>query len=183
MYQSLNEQGKMAVVLDTGAVSRGSGRNSKERERDIRKFFVDQDLVEGVILLPENLFVNTSAPAVILIINKAKQQKEEILLINASKFYEKGRPKNHLTEQYANEVADLYLHWEEKDNISKSVNKKEIVDNDYNLTPSRYINEAEDPENNVLPLESAYKNLKNAENEREEIDSELKQVFEQLGLN
>ena len=53
----------MAVVLDTGAVSRGSGNQGSNKERGIRKSFVEADLVEAVVLLPENLFYNTTAPA------------------------------------------------------------------------------------------------------------------------
>ncbi|GAB4480686.1 MAG: hypothetical protein Kow0088_22410 [Anaerolineales bacterium] len=56
MLASLNEGGRMAVVLDTGAVSRGSGNQGSNRERDIRKAFVEADLIEAVLLLPENLF-------------------------------------------------------------------------------------------------------------------------------
>jgi type I restriction enzyme M protein len=56
MAASLNDRGKMAVVLDTGAVSRGSGNQGSNRERDIRKVFVERDFVEAVVLLPENLF-------------------------------------------------------------------------------------------------------------------------------
>ena len=57
----LNERGRAAVVLDTGAVTRGSGSKNEDRERNIRKWFVDRDLIDGVILLPDNLFYNTSA--------------------------------------------------------------------------------------------------------------------------
>ena len=55
---SLKATGRAAIVLDTGAVSRGSGSKQTSRERDIRKGFVENDLIEGVILLPENLFYN-----------------------------------------------------------------------------------------------------------------------------
>ncbi|MFX8262749.1 N-6 DNA methylase, partial [Acinetobacter baumannii] len=65
MLASLSETGRMAVVLDTGAVSRGSGNQGSNRERDIRKAFVEHDLIEAVILLPENLFYNTTAPGII----------------------------------------------------------------------------------------------------------------------
>jgi type I restriction enzyme M protein len=78
MFASLSPRGRMAVVLDTGAVSRGSGNAGSNRERDIRKRFVDGDvlsrgdLIEAVVLLPENLFYNTTAPGIVLFINKAK---------------------------------------------------------------------------------------------------------------
>ena len=49
----LNERGRAAVVLDTGAVTRGSGAKHEDKERNIRKWFVDRDLIDGVILLPD----------------------------------------------------------------------------------------------------------------------------------
>lgn len=83
---SLNENGRAAIVLDTGAVSRGSGSKSSNKERDIRKAFIEYDLIEAVILLPENLFYNTSAPGIILLLNrnKPKEREKQIILINAS---------------------------------------------------------------------------------------------------
>ncbi len=54
----LNEHGRAAVVLDTGAATRGSGSKNDDKERSIRKWFVDNDLIDGVILLPDNLFYN-----------------------------------------------------------------------------------------------------------------------------
>ena len=54
--------GRAAVVLDTGAASRGSGNANTNKEKDVRQWFVEQDLIEGVIYLPENLFYNTTAP-------------------------------------------------------------------------------------------------------------------------
>ena len=61
---SLNKDGRAAIVLDTGAASRGSGNANKNKEKEVRKHFVEQDLVEGVVYLPENLFYNTSAPGI-----------------------------------------------------------------------------------------------------------------------
>ena len=92
MLASLKDNGCAAIVLDTGAVSRGSGSNQSNRERDIRKEFIEADLIEGVILLPDNLFYNTSAPGIILLLNcsKPEERKAQFLLINLSKHFEKG---------------------------------------------------------------------------------------------
>ena len=73
-------------------------------KRDIRKKFVDNDLIEAVILLPENLFYNTTAPGVIIVINRNKEHRDQILLINASSLYEKERPKNRLTDEGIEQV-------------------------------------------------------------------------------
>jgi len=93
MAASLRDGGRMAVVLDTGAVSRGSGNQGSNRERDIRRRFVEADLIEAVVLLPENLFYNTTAPGIILVVNKAKRHPGEILLINASRLFTKAGPR------------------------------------------------------------------------------------------
>ncbi len=74
MVASLEPGGRMAVVLDTGAVSRGSGNKGKNAERDIRKQFVEQDAIDAVILLPDNLFFNTSAPGIILVAQKVDER-------------------------------------------------------------------------------------------------------------
>ncbi len=64
---SLNRDGRAAIVLDTGAASRGSGNANKNKEKAVRQWFVEQDVIEGVIYLPENLFYNTSAPGILLV--------------------------------------------------------------------------------------------------------------------
>ena len=119
MFASLRDKGRMAVVLDTGSVSRGSGNTGSNRERDIRRRFVENDLIEAVLLLPENLFYNTTAPGIILVINKEKKHKDEVLLINASTLFEKGRPKNFLPEENVKLIAEIYHNWKEEEGISK----------------------------------------------------------------
>jgi type I restriction enzyme M protein len=180
MLASLNERGKMAVVLDTGAVSRGSGNQGSNRERDIRKAFVERDLIEAVILLPENLFYNTTAPGIILVVNRAKPRRGEILLINASQQFAKGRPKNYLTEEHIARIADLYHAWRAEAGLAAIITSDEAARNDYNLSPNRYvsINGKED----VLPLEEAVVRLLEAEEERAEADRALNEVLTRLGL-
>ncbi|ABX32583.1 N-6 DNA methylase [Petrotoga mobilis SJ95] len=182
MFASLKNDGKMALVIDTGAVSRGSGNVGKNRERDIRKEFVEKDLVESVLLLPENLFYNTSAPGVIIVINKLKpaQRQDQILLINASKLYEKGRPKNFLPDESVERIAEIYLNWKEEEGISKIISKEEAAKNDYNLSPSRYV--AQNGEDETLPLEDAVVQLKEAEEERKEADEKLEIILKEMGL-
>ena len=60
IYASLKADGRAAVVWDTGAVSRGSGNAGDNKEKTVRQWFIDRDLVESVLNLPENLFYNTS---------------------------------------------------------------------------------------------------------------------------
>ena len=179
-FASLADGGKMAVVLDTGAVSRGSGNVGRNRERDIRKEFVEDDLVEAVILMPDNLFYNTTAPGIILVINKDKREKDEILLINASGLFAKGRPKNYLPDESIKQISEIYLNWNEVEGISKIVTKEEVAKNDYNLSPSRYV--TQDGEDDTLPLEDAVVLLNEAEEERKLADGKLEEILEKMGL-
>lgn len=182
MFTSLNEKGRLAVVLDTGVVSRGSGNVGANRERDIRKEFVEKDFVEAVILLPENLFYNTTAPAVILVINKFKpiERRGQVLLINASHLFKKGRPKNYLPEDTVGKIHEIYKEWKEEEGISRIVTKEEVAKNDYNLSPSRYV--SADSEEEVLPLEEAVVLLQEAEEGRKEADKKLNEILEKMGL-
>jgi type I restriction enzyme M protein len=180
MLASLNEHGKMAVVLDTGAVSRGSGNQGSNRERDIRKAFVERDLIEAVILLPENLFYNTTAPGIILVVNRRKRRHGEILLINASQQFAKGRPKNYLTEEHIARIAALYHEWRAEEGMSTIITNEEAARNDYNLSPSRYV--STNGKEEVLPLEEAVVRLQEAEEDRAEADRELSQILQKLGL-
>jgi len=180
MNASLRDGGRMAVVLDTGAVSRGSGNVGKNRERDIRRKFVERDLVEAVVLLPENLFYNTTAPAIILVINRAKRLPGEILLVNASRLAVKGTPKNYLPDETIEQVAELYHDWRQEEHVSKVITNEEAAKHDFNLSPSRYV--ALNDQEVVLPLEDAVVQLKEAEEERAEADEKLKKVLRQLGV-
>lgn len=171
MAASLNQTGRMAVVLDTGAVSRGSGTAGANRERDIRKAFVEADLIEAIVLLPENLFYNTSAPAIIMVLNRAKPHPGEISLVNASRHFRKGRPKNFLTPEHIVSVSQPLASWESVDQLSVIVPASEIARNDYNLSPSRFV--ASSVAHDVLPLEEAVRLLKEAEAERARADEEL----------
>ena len=180
MFASLKDGGKMAVVLDTGSVSRGSGNVGRNRERDIRKEFVEGDLVEAVILMPENLFYNTTAPGIILVINKDKREKGEMLLINASGLFAKGRPKNYLPDESIKQISEIYLNWKEEEGISKIVTKEEVAKNDYNLSPSRYV--ADNGVDDTLPLADAVVLLNEAEEERKLADGKLEEILEKMGL-
>src|SRR5262249_32735818 len=97
----LKDNGRAAVVLDTGAVTRGSGSKNEDKERNIRKWFVEHDLVDGVVLLPDNLFYNTTAAGTIIVLRKqkAKDRRNKITLVNASAEFKKGQPKNYIPDE------------------------------------------------------------------------------------
>ena len=180
MVSSLKPHGRLAIVLDTGAVSRGSGNAGASRERDIRRAFVVADLIEAVILLPENLFYNTSSPGLVMVLNRTKSHPGEVLLVNASRFFAKGRPKNQLTDDHVSQVHNLFREWQSVEEQSAVVTTGEIGANDYNLSPSRYVAGA--AAEDVLPLDEAVRLLHEAEDKRAKADEELWKVLSELGI-
>jgi type I restriction enzyme M protein len=181
MLAHLGPKGRLAVVLDTGAVSRGSGNQGSNKERDLRKRCVDGDLVEAVLLLPDNLFYNTTAPGVVMVLNRAKRHPGQILLINGSKLFAKGRPKNYLTEEHVERIAAAYREWKPVPELAAVITTADAAKNDYNLSPSRYVATGGGEE--VLPLEEAVVLLREAEEERADADKALNAVLKQLGFD
>jgi len=180
---SLNATGRAAIVLDTGAVSRGSGNAGKNKEKLVRQWFVDQDVVESVLYLPENLFYNTTAPGVILFLNQAKLKKRQhkILLVNASQIFEKGDPKNFIPEAGIEKISQTLINWQETDKLSQIVSLKAFQKNDYNISPSRYIHTAD--AETYRPIPDILKDLKKIEKASRKTDRELKQILDQLGIS
>jgi type I restriction enzyme M protein len=142
---SMNKDGRAAIVLDTGAASRGSGNANKNKEKSVRQWFVEQDLIEGVIYLPENLFYNTSAPGIVLFLNrsKPKNRQSKLFLVNASQVVEKGDPKNFIPAAGIERIAAAFKAWEEEEKFAKIVTREQLAKEDYNISPSRYIHIAD----------------------------------------
>ena len=180
---SLKENGRAAIVLDTGAVSRGSGSKNTDRERDMRKKFVEEDLIESVILLPENLFYNTSAPGIILLLNRSKpdERKEQILLINLSQYFEKGKPKNILTDDAIEAATEVYQAWESREKLSNVITLADAQKTDYNLSPSQFVDVGDKVEHR--PLNEILSDLTEARITREKADNALEDVLARLRLN
>ena len=179
---SLKENGRAAIVLDTGAVSRGSGSKNTNRERDIRQKFVEEDLIEGVILLPENLFYNTSAPGIILLLNRKKpeERKKQILLINLSKHFVKGDPKNILTDEGIDAAAEVYKAWESREKLSSAITLEDAEKTDYNLSPSQFVDIGDKVEHR--PVNEILADLTEARVAREKADTALEAVLGRLEI-
>jgi type I restriction enzyme M protein len=179
---SLNDNGRAAVVLDTGAASRGSGSKSSNKEKLIRQGFVEADLIEGVVLLPENLFYNTTAPGIILVMNRNKPatRKGEFILVNASAYFVKEKPKNVLTDEGIAAVSSAFQRWETREKLSRMVTLEEIREADYNLSPSLYVQTNDKVHHR--PLAQIITDLTLVRAERERADNELSKLLAKLGV-
>jgi type I restriction enzyme M protein len=178
---SLNDTGRAAIVLDTGAASRGSGNANINKEKDVRRWFVEQDLIEGVIYLPENLFYNTTAPGIIIFLNKAKskKQKGKLLLLNAGSEFAKGDPKNYIPEESIARIAKTFMARREEEKFSRIVSREEIAKNDFNISPSRYIHTGVGEE--YRPIAEIVEELNVIDTEAVETNQTLKQILARIG--
>jgi type I restriction enzyme M protein len=180
MLASLKAKGRMAIVLDTAAVSRGSGSTNKDRERDIRQAVIERDLIVAVIMLPENLFYNTTAAGIIMILDRQKPRPDELMLVNASGLFVKGRPKNVLAPGALTGIAEIIHNWDSVEGLSAVISREDVAKNDYNLLPTRYIETSEAAV--AIPLQIAMQALRDAEGERELSVEMMWSVLAEYGL-
>jgi type I restriction enzyme M protein len=176
----MNDHGRAAVVLDTGAVTRGSGSKNEDKERNIRKWFVDRDLIDGVILLPDNLFYNTSAAGVIVVLNKRKPaaRKDRIVLLNASRRVQKGRPKNFIPEDDIRPLAAAFLKGEPVQGEVAAITRQQAEEADYNLSPSRWVGQADAVDQR--PIKELVTELLGLDEQAREIDASLAKMLVRL---
>ena len=179
----LNERGRAAVVLDTGAVTRGSGARHEDRERNIRKWFVEQDLIDGVILLPDNLFYNTSAAGVIIVLSKRKPEarKDLIVLLNASRRVRKGRPKNFIPEEDIRVIAEAFAAGEPVAGEVAAITREQAAGVDYNLSPNRWVGQTEAV--TQRPIADILADMQRLDAEAREVDARLANMLTRLQEN
>ena len=176
----LKDNGRAAVVLDTGAVTRGSGSKNEDKERNIRKWFVEQDLVDGVILLPDNLFYNTTAAGIIIVLRKqkTKDRRGKITLINASAEFKKGQPKNYIPDEKIHKIADAFNDDKDVGGFVKVITTAEVAKSDFNLSPSRYLSTGSTV--TYRPVPTLLKELNALDAEAAAISTELSRLLRKV---
>lgn len=128
----LSSQGRAAIVCFPGIFYR------KGAEKTIRQYLVDNNFIDCVIQLPENLFFGTSIATCVLVMAKNKTENK-ILFIDASKEFKKETNNNILEEENIQAIVEEFKNREEKEYFSRYVDIDEIVENDYNLSVSTYV--------------------------------------------
>lgn len=136
-FHFLREDGTMAIILPHGVLFRGGA------EERIRTKLLKDNNVDAVIGLPAGLFYSTGIPVCILVLKKCKH-KEDVLFINASEHFEKGKRQNYLNEENIREIVDTYRFRKDRERYSRRVSMEEIEKNGFNLNISRYVSTAEE---------------------------------------
>lgn len=134
----LSAKGRAAIVCFPGIFYRGGA------EQKIRKYLIDNNFVETVISLAPNLFYGTSIAVNILVLSKHKSDnKTQFIDASGKEFYKKETNNNIITDKHIEEIMKMFDSKEDTLYIAKSVDYEKIVENDYNLSVSSYV-EAKD---------------------------------------
>ena len=136
-FHFLSKEGTMAIILPHGVLFR-SGAEARIREKLLKENYIDT-----VIGLPSNLFYSTGIPVCILILKRCKK-KDDVLFINASEQFIKGKRQNTLSEKHLDNIVETYKFRNERERYSRRVSMDEIKKNEYNLNISRYVSTSED---------------------------------------
>jgi len=172
-FHFLGNEGTMAIILPHGVLFRGGA------EERIRTKLLKDGHIDTVIGLPSNLFFSTGIPVSILVLKKCKKS-DDVLFINASEHFEKGKRQNKLLPENIAKIVDTYQFRKEEDRYSRRVSMEEIEKNDFNLNISRYISTAQaDIE---IDLKVVNDTLVEIEKEIAKYTSEHNEFLKELGL-
>lgn len=175
MIYQLDDKGTMAVVLPHGVLFRGAA------EGTIREYLIkEKNYLDAVIGLPANIFFGTSIPTVILVFKKCRENDDNILFIDASKCYEKGKNQNILRDEDVDKIIDTYKQRKEIDKFSHVAKLSEIEENEYNLNIPRYVETFEEEE--PIDLHEVQKQIDETDKQIAEVDKELEPYLKELGL-
>ena len=134
-FHYLSKEGTMAIVLPHGVLFRGGA------EERIRRKLLEDGNIDTVIGLPANLFFSTGIPVCILVLKRCKKP-DDVLFINASEYFEKGKRQNRLLPEHIDKIISTYQFRKEEERYARRVTMEEIAANNYNLNISRYISTA-----------------------------------------
>ena len=135
----LKPDGVMCIVLPHGVLFRGG-----EEER-IRRALVENENIDAVIGLPANIFFGTGIPTIVMVLKK-RRPTDDILIIDASKGFEKEGKSNRLRACDIRRIVDAYERRRDIERFCRAVPKQEVRDNGYNLNIPRYVDSSEPAE-------------------------------------
>ncbi len=167
----LKSKGTMAIVLPHGVLFRGAA------EGKIREKLLRSGNIYAVIGLPANLFYNTSIPTCIIVLKKHRDGRD-VLFIDASKKFEKGKKQNTMTDEHIDSVINLYMKRETVDKESYLAEFEDIEKNDFNLNIPRYVDTFEKEEE--VDLNTLLADMKKTEEEIEKVQSEFIDMLKEL---
>ena len=186
MIYHLSPKGKLGLVLANGSLSAGG------QEGNIREAIIKDDLVEAVISMPDKLFYSTGIPVSLCIINKSKKQEGKTVFIDARSLGTMvSRAHRELSIKDIDEISTTYHKFTTGENVenlgcSHVADLKEIEDNNFVLTPGRYVG-MEEAEDDGIPFEEKMENLTSELsellNESHRLEEEIRKQLGGIGFD
>lgn len=186
MIYHLSPKGKLGLVLANGSLSAGG------QEGNIREAIIKDDLVEAVISMPDKLFYSTGIPVSLWIINKSKKQEGKTVFIDARSLGTMvSRAHRELSIKDIDEISTTYHKFTTGENVenlgcSHVADLKEIEDNNFVLTPGRYVG-MEEAEDDGIPFEEKMENLTSELsellNESHRLEEEIRKQLGGIGFD
>ena len=167
----LKSSGTMAIVLPHGVLFRGAA------EGKIREKLLRAGNIYAVIGLPSNLFYNTSIPTCIIVLKKHRDGRD-VLFVDASKKFNKGKKQNEMTDEHINSVVELYAKRETIEKEAFLASFEEIEKNDFNLNIPRYVDNFEKEEE--VDLSALLTEMQKTDEELEQVQGELLSLLKDL---
>ncbi len=172
-FHFLGDEGTMAIILPHGVLFRGGA------EARIRTKLLKDNNIDTVIGLPANLFFSTGIPVCILVLKKCKKY-DDVLFINASEHFEKGKRQNRLLPKHIEKIIDTYQFRKEEERYARRVSFEEIEKNDFNLNISRYVSTAK-PEP-IIDIQAVNEELIGYENDIVNATNKHNKFLKELSL-
>jgi type I restriction-modification system DNA methylase subunit len=172
-FHYLKDEGVMAIILPHGVLFRGGAE-----ERIRTKLLIDGH-IDTVIGLPANLFYSTGIPVCILVLKKCKKP-DDVLFINASEYFERGKRQNRLRDKDIDKIVETYQFRKEEERYSKRIPMERIKEDGYNLNISRYISSA--ITESEIDLAATHGVLEMIENTIQKTTVKHNEFLEELGL-
>ena len=172
-FHFLAPEGTMAIILPHGVLFRGGA------EERIRTKLLKDNHIDTVIGLPANLFYSTGIPVCILVLKKCKKD-DDVLFINASEHFVKGKRQNSLAKDHIKNIVETFKYRQESERYSRKVSMEEIEKNGYNLNISRYVSTAESEKK--IDLDEVNERLVSINNRIREKTDEHNEFLKELGL-
>ncbi|MCG3114999.1 MAG: type I restriction-modification system subunit M [Candidatus Manganitrophus sp. SA1] len=172
-FHFLSDSGVMAIILPHGVLFRGGA------EERIRTKLLKDGHIDTVIGLPANLFFSTGIPVCILVLKRCKRP-DDVLFINASEHFEKGKRQNRLLPEHIHKIIETYQYRREDERYSRRVSMEEIEKKDYNLNISRYVSTVTPEEQ--IDLQVVNTELTDLQNRIVENTKKHNEFLKELGL-
>lgn len=167
----LKATGTMGIVLPHGVLFRGAA------EGKIRQKLLGRGYIYAVIGLPAGIFYSTGIPTIIMVLKKDRPGRD-VLFIDGSKEFVKGKPQNIMEQANLDRIFQAYEARQDVEKFAHVASFDEIRENDYNLNIPRYVDTFE-PE---PPVDLAALNKEMAETQADlaQSESELKAMLGEL---